>query len=78
MLIEAGNLPAPAAQKCFKFLQKSKTPTLVCMKRNGDLLSPFETHKEWCFKLKGQCAGPVLPESSLLGRMRHSVNSHVS
>ena len=74
-LLASGNLPASAAQKCFKFLRKAKVPAPVCMKRQGKLLSPHETHKGWCSMLLSRCSRPSTPDPSVLTNMRHSVNS---
>ena len=74
-LLAGGNLPVTVAQKCFKFLRKNKVPTPVCMRKNGVLLSPLETHKEWCNRLTSQCSGPVIPDASVLASMRQSVSS---
>ena len=74
-LLAGGNIPTSVALKCFKFFKKHKVPTPVCMRKNGALLSPQESHEEWCLKLRSQCSGPEVHDANMLTKMQHSVSS---
>ncbi|CAE7431354.1 unnamed protein product, partial [Symbiodinium sp. CCMP2456] len=76
-LLAGGNIPTSVALKCFKFFKKHKVPTPVCMRKNGALLSPQESHEEWCLKLRSQCSGPEVHDANILTRMQHSVSSMI-